>query len=124
MSPYLHYEIARAQRHEIEARVMRAHHAHDQRAASRHSRHSAKSRIGRAVAAVGACAAIGTALAAGGAPANPRPAHQGTRVTAQQFSKEIRALERKGYVQYSCTIDGTEMRNPNTGQVVTVSLQG
>ena len=124
MSPHLHYQIARAQWHEIEARAICAHHAHELRAAYRPPRRSIKFRIGRVVAAVGACAAISTALAAGGAPANPRPAHHGTNVAAQQFSKEIRALERKGYVQYSCTTNGTEMGSPSTGQVVTVRLRG
>ena len=121
MSPYPHYEIDRAQQYEIKARVIRARHAHDLPASSRHS---VKFRIGRAVAAVGVCAAVGTALAVSGAPANPRPAHDGTRVSAQQFSREIRALEHKGYVQYSCTINGTAMRNPSTGQVITVSMRG
>ena len=122
MSPFLQYEIARAQQNEIEARVTRAHHRHDLGASSCQSRRSIKFRIGRAVAAVGVCAAISTALAAGGAPANPGPADHGTHVSARQFSEEIRTLERKGYMQSSCTINGTEMRNPSTGQVVTVSL--
>ena len=49
-----HYEIDRAQQYEIKARVIRARHAHDLPGSSRHS---VKFRIGRAVAAVGVCAA-------------------------------------------------------------------
>jgi hypothetical protein len=52
MSPYLHYEIARSRHHEIEARVMRPHHAHVPTSPG-HARRSLKVRIGRAVAAVG-----------------------------------------------------------------------
>jgi hypothetical protein len=122
MSMYLHYEIARAQQHEIEARMMRARHTHDLRTSSRHSHPGVKFRIGGVVASVGVCAAIGTAFAAAAAPGDPRPAHGGNRVSARQFSREIAALERKGFVQYSCTLNGTEMRSPTTGQVVTVSL--
>ena len=120
MSPNRHYEIDRVQQYEIDAREIRARHAHVLPASSRHS---VKFRIGPAVAAVGVCAAISTALVVGGAPANPRPAHHGTRVSAQQVSREIRALEHKGYVQYSCTINGTEMRNLSTGRVITVSTR-
>ena len=61
MPPYLHYEIDRARQYEIEARAIRARHAHDLPASSRHS---VKVRIGRALAAVGVCAAVSTALAA------------------------------------------------------------
>jgi len=53
MSPYLHYEIVRSRQHEIEARVMRAHHAHDLPTSPGHARRSLKVQIGRAVAAVG-----------------------------------------------------------------------
>jgi hypothetical protein len=122
MSPHLHYTIARAQQQEIDARVRRATHAHNVRASSGPSRRSRRLRISQAVAAVGVCAAISTAIAASGAPASPLPDHHRTDISAQRFVTEIRALEHKGFVQYSCTINGTELRNPNTGQVVTVSL--
>ena len=124
MSPHLHYTIARAQQQEIDAQVRRAHHAHDLRDSSRQARRSRRVRIGQAAAAVGVCAAISTTLAATAAPASPRPAHRGTDVSAQRYVSEIRALEHKGFVQYSCTINRTQLRNPKTGQVVTVSLEG
>jgi hypothetical protein len=124
MSTYLHYAIARAQQQEIDARVSHAHHAQDRPESSRRPRRGGKFRLGQAAAAIGACAAISTALVATEAPASTPPGNHDTHFSAQRFNTEIRALERKGFVQYSCTLDGTEMRSPSTGQVVTVSLRG
>lgn len=120
MSTYLHYAIVRAQQQEIDARVRHVRHAHD---LSGRSRRSGKVRLGMAAAALGTCAAFSTAFAASGAPASTPSVHHDTHVSAGRFTTEIRALERKGFVQYSCTVDGTEMRSPSTGEVVTVSMR-
>lgn len=122
MSSHTHHEIIRAQQREIAARVTHAHHVSDLQCSADRVGRSANFRLIRAVAAIGACAAIGTTLATGSAPASAHPSQQRTHISSSQFSKEIRAFELKGYVQASCTINGTEMRNPSTGQVVTVSL--
>jgi hypothetical protein len=48
-------------------------------------------------------------------------AHAG-HPSAQQLTREITALERKGYVPTACTVSGTLMKNYSTGQSVTVKL--
>ena len=120
MSPYLHYEIARARQQEIVSRVINSHRRHRTRpAGSRHR--SIKHRVGQVAAALGVCVAAGTAVTA--ATRNrisiPCKQHAG-HVSAQQLARKIRALEAKGYVPTSCTVSGTLMRNYSTGQSMTV----
>ena len=118
MSPHLHYEIARVRQNEIAARTLHAHHATEVRATAGRSRRSVTSRVGRAVVAVGVCLAATTVS---GAFASPRLARTGAHIPASQLSRDIRALEAKGYAPYQCTRKGTLMRNSRTGQFTLVS---
>jgi hypothetical protein len=61
------------------------------------------------------CVAATIAVTVSGAHANPRTVKPNGRVSAQQFAREIRTLEAKGYVPASYTIGGTLMRNYRTG---------
>ncbi|MGO9908004.1 MAG: hypothetical protein ACLP4R_15515 [Solirubrobacteraceae bacterium] len=113
MSPHLHYEIARVRQNEIAARTLHAHHTTELRATA--GRRTI-SRVGQAVAAVGACLAATAAVTVSGAFANQRPVRTGGHISASQMSRDIRALEAKGYTPYQCTPKGTLMRNSRTGR--------
>jgi hypothetical protein len=118
MSPQLHAEIAFAREREIAARTNHAHHVIDLPARVRRSR-PLKSRVNQSVAALGACVAITAGIAVNGAFANQtHPAS--TRASAQQLQREIAHLKSQGYFPISCTLDGTLLRNPRTGQVRTI----
>lgn len=120
MSPYLHYEIARAHQQEIVSRVINSHRRHRTRpAGSRHR--SIKYGVVQVAAALGVCLAAGTAVAVSDAQSNQRPMMQHAgHVSAQQLAREIRTFEAKGYVPTSCTVSGTLMRNYSTGRSLTV----
>jgi hypothetical protein len=120
MSPYLHYEIARARQQEIVNHALSAHRSHDPRSTVERHR-SVKHRLGQVVATVGVCVAAGTAVTVSGAHSNQHliKQHAG-HVSAQQLAREIHTFEAKGYVPTSCTVGGTLMRNYSTGQSVTV----
>ena len=120
MSPHLHYEIARVRQNEIAARTRHAHHATEVRATAGRSRRSVTSRVGRAVVAVGVCLAL-AATTVSGAFASPSLARTGAHIPASQLSRDIRALEAKGYAPYQCTRKGTLMRNSRTGRFELVS---
>lgn len=120
MSPYLHYEIARARQQEIASRANNSHHSQATRTSVDRNR-SVKHRLGRIVTVLGVCAASVTAVAVSDAQSGQRPIRPGAgHVSAQQLAQEIRAFEAKGYVPASCTVSGTLMRNYSTGQSVTV----
>lgn len=118
MSPHLHYEIARVRQNEIAARTLHAHHTTELRATAGRP---ATSRVGRAVAAVGVCLAATAAVMVSGAFASQRPVRTGGHISASQTSRDIRALEAKGYTPYQCTPKGTLMRNSDTGRFELVS---
>lgn len=120
MSPYLHYEIARARQQDIVRRATDSHRSHAAPTiVNRH--HGIKHRLGRIVAALGVCVVAGSAVAASSAHSNQRPMSQhAAHVSAQQLAREIRTFEAKGYLPTSCTVSGTLMRNYSTGQSVTV----
>ena len=72
MSPYLHYEIARAHQQEIVSRVINSHRRDRTRpAGSRHR--SIKYGVVQVAAALGVCLAAGTAVAVSDAQSNQRP---------------------------------------------------
>jgi hypothetical protein len=119
MSSNLHYEMARAREREIAARTIHAHHAHDLRVSTVQPSRTAKSRLGRTVAALGACLAATAGVAFSSAHASPRPAHASVRVSARQLAGEIRTLEAQGYIQWQCTPTGTLMRD-SRGNLVNV----
>jgi hypothetical protein len=122
MSPYLHYEIARARQQEIVSRAMNSHRGRARRTTVDRYR-SVKHRLVQVVAALGVCVAAGTAVTVSEAHLNQRPMKQHTgHVSAQQLAREIRSFEAKGYVPASCTVSGTLMRNYRTGQSVTVKF--
>lgn len=120
MSPYAHYEIARAHQQEI---VNGANHAHLSRASRRalNRQRSVTHRLSQAVAMLAVCGAAGTAVTVSEAHSNQRPmAQHAGHISAQQLAREIHAFEAKGYVPTACTVSGTLMRNYSTGQSVTV----
>jgi hypothetical protein len=119
VSPHLHYEIARVRQQEIAASVLDAHRRHNVRGTD-NPRRPVRQHFGQVASAVAVCVAATIAVTTGGAPANPRTVKASGHVSAQQFAREIRALEAKGYLPASCTIGGTLMRNYRTGQLVTV----
>jgi hypothetical protein len=120
MSPYAHYEIARAHQHEIATRTTNAHLNGATRRALNGQR-SVKRRLFQAVAMLAVCCAAGTAVTVSEAHSNQRPMTQHAgHISAQQREREIRALEVHGYVPAACTVSGTLMRNYSTGQSVTV----
>ena len=118
MSPHLHYEIARVRQNEIAARTLHAHHATELRATAGRPRRPVTLRVGKAVVAVGVCLAATTVS---GAFASPRLARTGGHISASQLSRDVRALEAKGYTPYQCTRKGTLMRNSGTGRFELVS---
>jgi hypothetical protein len=122
MSPYLHYEIARAHQQEIVNRATNSHLSRStRRAVNRHR--SVKHRLSQVVAVLAVCGAAGTAVTVSDAHSNQRRmTHHAGHVSAQQLAREIRAFEAKGYVPTACTVSGTLMRNYSTGQSVTVKL--
>jgi CRP/FNR family transcriptional regulator, cyclic AMP receptor protein len=116
MSPYLHYEIARARHQEMVAGALNSHRSH---AIVR--RPSVKHRVVQLVAVIGVCVAAGTGVTVSAAHSNHRPAQQRVvHVSAHQLAREIRTFEAKGYVPTACTVSGTLMRNYTTGRSVTV----
>jgi hypothetical protein len=118
MSPYPHYEIARAHEQEI----VNAQRSSARRTAINRQR-SVKHRLVQVVAVLGVCGAAGTAVTFSNAHSNQRPMKQrAPHVSAQQLVREISAFETKGYVPTACTVSGTLMRNYSTGQSVTVKL--
>jgi hypothetical protein len=121
MSPHLHYEIARARQNEIAVRTLYAHHATELGATAGRSHRPTTSRAARAVAAVGVCLAATAAVTVTGAFASQGPGGTGGHISASQTSREIRALEAKGYTPYQCTPKGTLMRNRRTGRLELIS---
>jgi hypothetical protein len=118
--PHFHYEVARGRLHEIAARPIHRYRVNELRATADRTRHSIRARASQALAVLGVCLAVTTTATVGAACAGPGAARANGRVSAQQLNHEIRALEAKGYVQWRCTTRGTLMRNPRTGQFVTV----
>jgi hypothetical protein len=122
MSPYLHYEIARARQQEIVSRAINSHRIHSRRTTVDRFR-SVKHRLVQGVAVLGVCVAAGSAVTVSEAHLNRRPITQHTgHVSAQEVAQEMRSLEAKGYVPTACTVSGTLMRNYRTGRSVTVKL--
>jgi hypothetical protein len=121
MSPHLHYEIARVRQNEIAGRTLHAHHAIEPRPTAGRSRRSVTSRVGQAVVAVGLGLAATAAMTVSGAFASPRLARSADHVSASQLSRDIHALEAKGYTPYQCMRKGTLMRNSRTGRFELVS---
>ena len=120
MSPYPHYEIARARQQEIVSRAINSHRS-DSRGTPSNRRRGVKYRLVHLVAVLGVCGAAGTAVTVSAAQSNQRPVkQQHVHVSAQQLARETRALEGKGFVPAACTVSGTLMRNYSTGQSVTV----
>jgi hypothetical protein len=121
MSPFLHYEIARAHQQEIVSRAINSHRRRDIQTTTGNRHRSVKHRIGQVVAALCVCVAAGTAVTVSDAHSNRHPTkgHAG-HLSAQQLAREIRAFEAKGYVPTSCTVSGTLMRDYSTGQSVTI----
>jgi hypothetical protein len=120
MSPHLHYQIARDRQQEILSRAINSHRSDVRRPAVNRHR-TVKHRVAQVAAALGACIAAGTAVAATDVHSNQSAIRQPARhVSAQRLDREIRAFEKKGYVPTSCTVSGTLMRNYRTGQSVTV----
>lgn len=122
MSPHLHHEVARVRQQDIISHTIYSHRRRASRATVGRHR-SVKHRIVQVVAALGACAATGTAVTVSNAhPGQLAVKQQAGHVSAQKIAREIRAYEAKGYVPTSCTVSGTLMRNFRTGQSVTVKL--
>jgi hypothetical protein len=116
MSPYLHYEIARARQQEMLSGALNSHRS---RAIGR--RRSIKFRLVQLVSVLGVCVAAGTGVTASAAHSNHRTAKQhAVHVSAHQLAREIRTFEARGYVPTACTVSGTLLRNYSTGQSVTV----
>jgi hypothetical protein len=121
MSPYSHYEIARARQQEIASRAVNSHRSHSRRAGINRHR-TVKYRLVQVVALLGVCGVAGTAVTVSDAQSNQLPMKQhASHVSAQQLVRKTRALEAKGYVPTACTVSGTELRNYSTGQSVTVN---
>jgi hypothetical protein len=122
MSPYLHYEIARARQDEIALRAINAHRHGDTPTTASRGR-TIERRVYQAAAVIGVCIAAAMPVAATAA----HPSHNATKpqhggqVAAQQLARKIHAWELKGFVPTSCTAEGTRMRNYSTGQSVTVN---
>jgi predicted Abi (CAAX) family protease len=120
MSPYQHYQIARAHHEEIVSRAINPHQSHSGRTAGNWQR-GVKHRLLQLVAVLGVCGAAGTAVTVSEAHSHQAFMTQHhVRISAQQVARETRALEAKGYVPTSCIVSGTLMRNYRTGQSVTV----
>lgn len=120
MSPYAHYEIARAHQQEIVNHATNAHLNGAPRRALNRQR-SVKRRLSQAVAMLAVCGAAGTAVTVSEAHSNQRPMTQHAgHISARQLEREIRAFEANGYVPTACTVSGTLMRNYRTGRSVTV----
>jgi len=90
MSSQLHTEMIRAQRHEIAARSVHAHHRYELQAAARRLSSTTRSRIGRAlvaaVATVALCLALTTAVAFS--------ATRVSRISAQSRSTAVSRIHR------------------------------
>lgn len=119
MSPHQNYQIARTRQDEIANRTIHAHHRHDIDATTG-SRLPVGRRFGQAVAALGVCLAVTTAVSVGGAHADSRPAKSASHASAAQVAREIAGLEAKGYAQTSCQVGGTFMVDYRTGRSVLV----
>jgi hypothetical protein len=117
---HLHYEIARSRQQEIATRVSRAHLLEESGPAAVGTRRSVTSRVGRAAAAISICLATATAVTVSGAHASQRPSQAGSHISGSTLSREIRALETKGYAPYQCTAKGTLMRDSRTGRFALV----
>jgi hypothetical protein len=82
-------------------------------------------RWGAGVAA-GLCLALagtGVATAASG-PSRASQIHVAShraQLASGRLAYRVRALEAHGYVQTSCTVNGTRMTNPGTGRSVTLT---
>jgi hypothetical protein len=123
MSPHLHNEIARARQQEIAGRTNNADHYHATRP-SVTRRRGAKHRLAQVLAALGVCAAAGTAVGVSDAYSHQTPVKQQiVHVSPQQLAGEIRALEAKGFLPAACTVSGTLMRDYSTGQSVLIEWQ-
>jgi hypothetical protein len=121
MSPHTHYELARTRQLEIAASVRLPHRAARFHEPSGRTPSCGHARIRRAIATVAAAFAA-AAVAVSVAPASQTPAREVGHLSPAQYTREIRALEARGYVQSSCTVNGTQLRNPRTGRSVTVRL--
>jgi len=122
MAPQLHYLIARARQQEIATRAIHARHCRDTRGTEK-PRRPVRHRLLQAIATLGVGLAAVVAVTVSGAYANPHPTKAGRHISAQQFAREIHALETKGYQQASCAVRGMLMRNDRTGQSLTVAWQ-
>lgn len=111
MSSNLHYEIARARENEIAAGTIHTRHAHDLHASTLQPGRTVKSRLGRTVAALGACLAATAGVTFSSAHASPHPANASVRLAARQLTGEIRTLQAQGYIEWQCTPTGTLMRD-------------
>lgn len=84
------------------------------------------SRRRAAAVAAGLCLALtgtGVATAASGPShtASIRPASHRAQLASGRLAYRVRALQAQGYLQTSCTVNGTQLTNPQTGQSVTVT---
>jgi hypothetical protein len=120
MSTHLHYEIVRARQREIAARATQVQHIREADATVVRCARSVQRRVTRLAAAVGVCIAATTAATMNVAGATPHPVKAGGPVSAKQLAQETRALERRGFVPTSCTVDGTRFVNYATGQSLTL----
>ena len=121
MSPYSHYEIARARQQEIVSRALNSHYRHATRTTVSGHR-SVRHRLVQAAAALGTFVAAASAVTVSEAHSSQSPIkRQASHISAQQLAREIRAFEAKGFVPTACIVRGTLMRNYSTGQSVTVT---
>ena len=87
MSPYPHYEIARARQQEIVSRAINSHRS-DSRGTPSNRRRGVKYRLVQLVAVLGVCGAAGTAVTVSAAQSNQRPVkQQHVHVSARRLAR-------------------------------------
>ena len=113
-------QMMQTQQDEIAAHASQHQHVRDLRAASH--RGPIRRGAGKAIVALGVCAAVATVMAVSDASARQAAPQQRVHVSARQLQREINALNSVGFVATSCEVGGTRMKNYSTNQSVLLPL--
>ena len=118
----LHAEMIHSQQQALANGAARARHVKNLGADSSPRSGRSRRRARRAISAIAVCVAATSVVAISDAGANQMSTRHTTRhVSAAQLEREMRSLNRLGFVATSCEIQGTLLKNYSSGQTVLLS---
>ena len=114
----LHAQMIHSEQEALATRSARARHLENRGAGSSPRSGRSRRRVRRVIATIAVCVAATSVVAISDAGANQMPTRHNRHVSAAQFEREIRTLNRLGFVATSCEIHGTLLKNYSSDQTV------